>query len=54
MMPWDDPNCGCGHPWEGHSLEVGCLAGWKYRDGVAVTDGCGCPLAHVQRSNRDG
>lgn len=55
MMPWEDDACGCGHPWEEHSLEVGCRAGWEYSsEGVAVRDGCECKLAHVQRSNHDG
>ena len=44
----------CLHLWSEHSLEVGCRAGWEYKDGVAVTDGCECALAHVRLSNHDG
>lgn len=55
MMPWEAPDCSCGHPWEGHSLEVGCRANWVYSgEGIATADGCKCQLAHVGRSNHDG
>jgi hypothetical protein len=54
MMPWDDPNCVCGHPWEEHNKTVGCLDGWEYDDeGIVTTEGCGCQLAHCERSNDD-
>jgi hypothetical protein len=53
-MPWEDPNCGCGHPWEEHNITVGCLADWEYdHEGIATTGGCECKLAHVERSNDD-
>lgn len=39
----------CKHPWSAHSTEVGCTSGWAYNEeGVAITDGCYCPLANTQ------
>lgn len=53
---WDDPNCGCGHPWENHNKTVGCFDGWEYTGpdpGIPSKEGCECKLAHCERSNDD-
>lgn len=43
----------CFHPWEQHNITVGCMIDWKYADGVAVSQGCECLLAHVERSSKE-
>jgi hypothetical protein len=48
---WDD-KCPCGHTWDEHNLEIGCIAGWEYEfpdPGIASKIGCHCMLAHVER-----
>lgn len=46
--------CACGHLWTTHNIHVGCTADWLYdREGIAITDGCGCLLAHVDKSEKE-
>jgi ferredoxin-thioredoxin reductase catalytic subunit len=45
--------CPCGHTWDEHNFDVGCLAGWEYEGpdpGIASKDGCYCQLAHTEKS----
>lgn len=41
----------CNHAWSEHEKDYGCTHGWVYGEdeleGVAVEDGCKCPLAVV-------
>jgi ferredoxin-thioredoxin reductase catalytic subunit len=49
---WNDA-CPCGHTWDEHNFDVGCIAGWEYEGpdpGVASKDGCYCQLAHTEKS----
>lgn len=50
---WNDA-CPCGHTWDEHNFEVGCIAGWEYEGpdpGIASKDGCACQLAHTEKSS---
>lgn len=40
----------CFHDWSQHMWRLGCLAGWKYEDGISTADGCECKLTHVDLS----
>lgn len=55
MKPDPDAVCiECGHYWRDHNLTVGCMAGWVYNEeGLAVSQGCECLLAHVELSSKE-
>lgn len=49
---WND-ECPCGHTWDEHNFEAGCIAGWEYDGpdpGLASKEGCYCQLAHTEKS----
>lgn len=51
---WNDV-CPCGHTWDEHNFDVGCIAEWEYDGpdpGIASKEGCMCQLAHVEGSRR--
>lgn len=45
--------CPCGHEWEVHTHEDGCLDSWEWDgEGLATREGCKCQLAHTEKSVR--